>query len=87
MVGLGPVALHRQRRPDRLKRRHSSEKCNGAQSLSNAAFNPLVDAGDGLGVEFPFIIAGSVVPEPGTWALMIAGGLAVVGASRRRQQR
>ena len=60
---------------------------NGAQSLSNAAFNPMVDAGDGLGVEFPFIIAGTVVPEPGTWALMIAGGLAVVGASRRRQQR
>lgn len=60
---------------------------NGAQSLANAAFNPVVDAGDGLGVEFPFIIAGTVVPEPGTWALMLAGGLAVVGAARRRQQR
>ena len=59
---------------------------NGQQSLSNAAFAGVVDAGDGLGVEFPFIIAGSVVPEPSTWALMIAGGLAVVGAARRRQQ-
>ena len=60
---------------------------NGQQSLAGAAFAGVVDAGDGLGVEFPFIIAGTVVPEPGTWALMIAGGLAVVGAARRRQQR
>ena len=59
---------------------------NGQQSLANAAFAGIVDAGDGLGVELPFIIAGPVVPEPGTWALMIAGGLAVVGAARRRQQ-
>jgi PEP-CTERM motif len=58
---------------------------NGAQSLANGPFAGVVDAGDGLGVEFPFIIAGSVVPEPGTWALMIAGGLAVVGAARRRK--
>ena len=60
---------------------------NGQQSLTGAAFAGVVDAGDGLGVEFPFIIAGTVVPEPGTWALMMAGGLAVVGAARRRQQR
>lgn len=58
---------------------------NGAQSLANGPFAGVVDAGDGLGVEFPFIIAGTVVPEPGTWALMIAGGLAVVGAARRRK--
>ncbi len=58
---------------------------NAQQGLAGAAFASVVDAGDGLGVEFPFIISGSVVPEPGTWALMIAGGLAVVGASRRRK--
>lgn len=58
---------------------------NGQQSLAGGLFAGVVDAGDGLGVEFPFIIAGSVVPEPGTWALMIAGGLAVVGAARRRK--
>lgn len=59
---------------------------NAVQSLANAAFNPVVDAGDGLGVEFPFLIQGSVVPEPGTYALMLAGGLAVVAAARRRRQ-
>ena len=58
---------------------------NGAQSLANAAFASVVDAGDGLGVEFPFVIQGSLVPEPGTWAMMLAGGLAVAGLARRRK--
>jgi hypothetical protein len=57
---------------------------NATQSLSGGAFATLVDAGDGLGVELPFTIQGSLVPEPSTYALMIAGGLAVVGAARRR---
>ncbi|RVU47759.1 PEP-CTERM sorting domain-containing protein [Rubrivivax rivuli] len=58
---------------------------NASQSLANAPFTSVVDAGDGLGVEFPFIVQGSLVPEPGTWALMLAGGLAVVGLARRRK--
>ena len=58
---------------------------NAQQSLAAAAYATVVDAGDGFGVEFPFIIQGTVVPEPSTYALLLAGGLAVVALARRRR--
>jgi hypothetical protein len=58
---------------------------NAVQSLQNAAFVPVLDAGDQLGVELPFTINGvAVVPEPGTYAMMLAGLAALASVARRR---
>jgi PEP-CTERM motif len=61
---------------------------NAVQSLSNGTFTSRLDDGDGLGVELPFLIHGTTttVPEPSTWTMMAAGGLALVGISRRRRR-
>lgn len=59
---------------------------NALQSLLPAPFTPLADGLSLSSFDVPFQIQGSVVPEPATYALLLAGGAAVVSAARRRRQ-
>jgi hypothetical protein len=60
----------------------SSEAGNGMQSLSNGEYSPAVMGTSNGPVEFPFQISGSVIPSPGSLALLGVGGL-VAGRRRR----
>jgi hypothetical protein len=56
------------------------------QALTGGAFAPWVDTGSLVSYDAPFEVYGAPVPEPGTYALMLAG-LAAVGAVARRRAR
>lgn len=58
---------------------------NSLQSLSGAAFTTLQDGLSLSTFDVPFTVNGSVVPEPGTLALWLAGGAMVAGVARRRR--
>lgn len=61
---------------------------NAQQALGGTgAFALVLDAGDGLGNELPFVINGTInpIPEPSTYLMLLAGGLAVAGVVRRRR--
>jgi hypothetical protein len=60
---------------------------DAAQSTGSDPFNTLVETGSGQGVELPFAINGTVsaVPEPETYAMLLAG-LFMVGAVARRRK-
>jgi hypothetical protein len=55
-------------------------------SATTLAWAPVQDAGLAQTVEFPFQVIGAPIPEPGTYALMLAGGLAVAGIVQRRRR-
>lgn len=61
---------------------------NAFQSTTGGAFAPWSDAASFATATLPFTLNGTVtaVPEAGTLAMMLAGGLAVAGAARRRRQ-
>ncbi len=57
-------------------------------SASGGLYIAAVDAGSGLSPTLPFTLNGTItnpVPEPGTWALMLAGAAGVLTMTRRRR--
>ena len=56
------------------------------KSSTGTSFFPVTDGGSLQPFDVPFSIQGSVIPEPSTYALMLAGGLSIGAIVRRRRQ-
>ncbi len=56
-------------------------------STSGGQYVAAIDVGSGLSPTLPFTLNGTVaaIPEPGTWALMLAGAAGVLAVSCRRR--
>jgi PEP-CTERM motif len=57
-------------------------------STSGGLYTTLVETGSGLTPTLPFALNGTItnpVPEPGTWAMMLAGAAGVLTMARRRR--
>lgn len=60
---------------------------NAMQAVTNGSFANWTDAGSGLTAELPFVINGvaAAVPEPSSYALMLAGAAVMLTVVRRRR--
>ena len=56
---------------------------NGMQSIAGGAFAAVMDTGSGTPDEFPFVLQGRMVPEPGCLSMLLLGLSGLLAVRRR----